>query len=59
MGALTLLLPYIQSAQEAEDAVSSVTYGPNGFRGMAGMTRATRYGSVENYFKKQAKKYVY
>ena len=52
MGALTLLLPYIQSAREAEDAVSSVTYGPNGLRGMAGMTRATRYGSVENYFKR-------
>ena len=43
MGALTLLLPYIQSPQEAKDAVSSVTYGPNGLRGMAGMTRATRY----------------
>ena len=52
MGALTLLLPYIQTAQEAKDAVSYVTYGPNGMRGMAGMTRATRYGTVENYFKK-------
>ena len=52
MGALTLLLPYIQSAREAENAVSSVTYGPNGLRGMAGMTQATRYGSVENYFKR-------
>ena len=52
MGALTLLLPYIQSAEEAKDAVSSVTYGPNGLRGMAGMTRATRYGMVENYFKR-------
>ena len=52
MGALTLLLPYIQSPQEAKDAVSYVTYGPNGLRGMAGMTRATRYGMVENYFER-------
>ena len=52
MGALTLLLPYIQTAEEAKDAVSYVTYGPNGMRGMAGMTRATRYGKVKNYFKK-------
>ena len=49
MGALTLLLPYIQTVQEAKDAV---TYGPNGIRGMAGMTRATRYGTIENYFKR-------
>ena len=52
MGALTLLLPYFQSPQEAKDAVSYVTYGPNGLRGMAGMTRATRYGMVENYFER-------
>lgn len=50
MGAQTLLLPYIQSAQEARDAVSAMRYGPNGIRGMAGFTRATRYGSVNNYF---------
>jgi 4-hydroxy-2-oxoheptanedioate aldolase len=50
MGAQTLLLPYVQSAQEARDAVSAMRYGPNGIRGMAGCTRATRYGSVENYF---------
>lgn len=50
MGALTLLLPYVQTQEEAIAAVRSVSYGPEGVRGVAGSTRATRYGSVENYF---------
>ena len=50
MGALTLLLPYVQIAKEAREAVKSVSYGPEGIRGIAGSTRATRYGWVENYF---------
>ena len=50
MGALTLLLPYVQTAKEAREAVKSVSYGPEGIRGIAGSTRATRYGRVENYF---------
>jgi len=50
MGAQTLLVPYVQTAEEAAAAVSAMRYGPHGIRGMAGMTRATRYGQVENYF---------
>ncbi len=50
MGAQTLLVPYVQTADEAEQAVTAMRYGPRGLRGMAGMTRATRYGEVENYF---------
>jgi 4-hydroxy-2-oxoheptanedioate aldolase len=50
MGAQTLLVPYVQTAQEAHAAVRAMRYGPDGIRGMAGMTRATRYGQVENYF---------
>ena len=50
MGAQTLLVPYVQTAEEAEAAVHAMRYGPHGMRGMAGMTRATRYGQVENYF---------
>ena len=49
-GAQTLLVPYVQSRAEAEAAVSAMRYAPRGIRGMAGATRATRYGSVENYF---------
>lgn len=50
MGAQTLLVPFVQSAQEAEAAVAAMRYGPRGVRGMAGMTRATRYGQVDDYF---------
>lgn len=51
MGAQTLLVPFVQTAQEAEQAVKAMRYGPHGIRGMAGMTRATRYGQVEDYFR--------
>ncbi|NNF73311.1 MAG: 4-hydroxy-2-oxo-heptane-1,7-dioate aldolase [Rhodobacteraceae bacterium] len=50
MGAQTLLVPFIQSVEEAEAAVTAMRYGPGGVRGMAGMTRATRYGKVDAYF---------
>ena len=50
MGAQTILVPYIETAEEAQQAVAAMHYGPKGIRGMAGMTRATRYGHVENYF---------
>ncbi len=50
MGAQTIMVPYLQTADEAAAAVHAMRYGPNGMRGMAGMTRATRYGQVEDYF---------
>lgn len=50
MGAQSLLVPYIETAEQAADAVAAMRYGPRGIRGMAGVTRATRYGRVENYF---------
>ena len=50
MGAQTLLVPYVQTAEEAAAAVQAMRYGPHGMRGMAGMTRATRYGKVDKYF---------
>lgn len=48
-GVQTLLIPYVQSREEAEAAVSAMHYPPRGIRGVAGITRATRYGLVENY----------
>lgn len=48
-GAQTLLIPYVQSAEEAEAAVRAMHYAPRGIRGMAGVTRATRYGQVAGY----------
>lgn len=50
MGAQTLLVPFVETAEEAASAAQAMQYGPTGIRGMAGMTRATRYGKVENYF---------
>lgn len=48
-GAQTILVPYVQTAEEAARAVAAVRYPPNGMRGVAGITRATRYGLVEDY----------
>jgi len=48
-GAQTLLVPYVQSADEAAAAVAAVRYPPHGRRGVAGITRATRFGMVEGY----------
>lgn len=50
IGATTLLLPYVQNADEAKRAVDSVRYPPRGVRGAAGSTRASRFGRVKNYF---------
>lgn len=52
MGAQNLLIPFIQSVEEAELAVRAVTYAPEGIRGYAGMTRANRFGLVADYAKR-------
>ena len=52
IGAQTLLLPYVQTAEEAKDAVRYTRYPPQGMRGVAGSTRANRYGRVKDYFKR-------
>ncbi len=52
VGVQTLLIPYIQTAQEAADAVAYTRYPPRGVRGVAGTTRATRFGRVKDYFKR-------
>ena len=48
-GAQTLLIPMVNSADEARRAVSYITYPPKGVRGVAGLTRAGRFGRVANY----------
>jgi 4-hydroxy-2-oxoheptanedioate aldolase len=52
VGVQTLLIPYIQTAQEAADAVAYTRYPPRGVRGVAGTTRATRFGRIKDYFKR-------
>ena len=48
-GAQSILIPYVQTPEEAALAVASVTYPPQGIRGVAGVTRATRWGAVKDY----------
>ncbi len=49
IGAQTLLIPYVQDAEEARRAVAATRYPPEGVRGVSGLTRATRFGRVEGY----------
>jgi len=48
-GALTILVPYVQTAAEAAKAVSAMRYPPHGTRGVAGISRASRFGAVPDY----------
>nr|WP_319250124.1 HpcH/HpaI aldolase/citrate lyase family protein [uncultured Celeribacter sp.] len=48
-GAQTLMVPMINSAQEARDAVAAMRFAPEGTRGLNGISRATRFGAVSNY----------
>ena len=52
LGAQTLLIPYVQSADEARSAVAAMRYPPEGIRGVSGVTRATRFGRVSGYAKR-------
>ena len=54
LGAQTLLIPYVQSAEEARYAVAATRYPPEGVRGVSAVTRATRFGRVEGYAKRAA-----
>lgn len=52
LGAQTLLVPQIETAEEAHVAVRAIRYPPQGIRGVAGFTRAGRFGAVSDYFKR-------
>jgi 4-hydroxy-2-oxoheptanedioate aldolase len=52
LGAQTLLVPYVQNAEEARRAVASTRYPPAGIRGVAVSGRAAGYGRVAGYLKK-------
>lgn len=51
IGAQTLLLPMVNTAEEARAAVAAMRYPPTGVRGVAGTTRASRYGLIPDYHK--------
>jgi 4-hydroxy-2-oxoheptanedioate aldolase len=52
IGAQSVLVPYVQNAEEARRAVASVRYPPAGIRGVAAAARASRYGRVKDYLRK-------
>ena len=49
IGAQNLLIPYVQTPEEAKAAVAAVRYPPEGVRGVAVLHRANRYGRVKDY----------
>jgi len=49
IGAQSLLVPYVSTAEEAKSAVAYTRYPPRGLRGVAGTTRATRFGRIKDY----------
>jgi 4-hydroxy-2-oxoheptanedioate aldolase len=53
-GAQTILVPYVQTAEEAAKAVSYTRYPPEGLRGVASSTRAAGYGRIKDYLNKAA-----
>jgi 4-hydroxy-2-oxoheptanedioate aldolase len=48
-GARSLLIPFVQDAEEARKAVSAARYPPLGIRGVAVVPRANDYGRVPDY----------
>jgi 4-hydroxy-2-oxoheptanedioate aldolase len=49
MGARSLIVPFIQSAEEARMAVTATRYPPLGIRGVSVAPRANDYGRIRNY----------
>lgn len=49
IGAQTLLIPYIETVEQARAAVAAMHYPPAGIRGVSALTRATAFGRISNY----------
>jgi 4-hydroxy-2-oxoheptanedioate aldolase len=52
IGARSLLVPFVQNAEEARQAVAATRYPPLGVRGVSVAPRANRYGRVPGYHAK-------
>jgi len=52
IGAVNLLIPYVQNEEEAQAAAAATRYPTHGVRGVAGTTRASRFGRVNDYVKR-------
>ena len=49
VGARSLLMPFVQNADEARKAVAATRYPPLGIRGVSVVPRANDYGRIQNY----------
>ncbi|MEY2952059.1 MAG: 2,4-dihydroxyhept-2-ene,7-dioic acid aldolase [Pseudomonadota bacterium] len=49
MGVRTLVLPNVESADEARAIVQATRYPPDGVRGVSGLQRANRWGRISGY----------
>jgi 4-hydroxy-2-oxoheptanedioate aldolase len=49
IGAQTLLIPFVENADEARKAVAATRYPPLGVRGYAAAARASDFGRIKNY----------
>ncbi|MEJ8572636.1 HpcH/HpaI aldolase/citrate lyase family protein [Microbaculum marinum] len=49
IGAQTVLVPFIETAEDAEKAVAATRYPPLGIRGVATSHRANQFGRIDNY----------
>jgi 4-hydroxy-2-oxoheptanedioate aldolase len=54
VGAQTLLIPYVETEQEARNAVAYTRYPPEGVRGYAAAARASGFGRIAGYAKQCA-----
>ncbi len=50
IGVQTVLVPFVQNADEARRAVAGVRYPPAGSRGVSSLTRANGFGRMTDYF---------
>lgn len=50
VGARNILVPYVQTVEEAELAAAAVAYPPGGIRGVSSVSRATGFGAEPEYF---------
>lgn len=52
LGVQSLLLPNVQTVDEAKRAVEAVRYPPRGIRGVSANSRSNRFGRIKDYFKR-------
>ncbi len=52
LGVFSLLIPMVQTAEEARAAVSATRYPPAGIRGVSLSQRGNRYGRIGDYMKR-------